>query len=394
MQPNSSSVYKPPSLRNKQVSQYDSEVNNNINRDNNQCRRNNYINNSNQHNRDNDNNQHHNNNRDYNNRDYNNYNRDKDDNNQHYNKNNRDNNNNQHHNKNDNNQRYNNYNRDNNNNQRYDNFNRDNNNNNQRYNNRDYNQNKEKNPAQERRYCPKDIFPYNISCQRYTVGNCGYQNCKFGEHNDDYKSHFFSEINNKKTNSDLIAFEGLYNTEPLTDHTGCSVHCVYCGRLIVDGSQIYRFSKNCVWAFSLCKENTWDSPRFSDHPYKIGYQQTSVFCKCSRFLGDFFKNYVTEEEEKSKCVRCEYKVEMINRHGKLNCYLEGTQDTHSKKSEDHHPIIWQSENKNTEKLIQKMVSQMHGIEISTEEATSLIRNTSPQELGITSARQSNKFNTT
>jgi hypothetical protein len=192
-----------------------------------------------------------------------------------------------------------------------------------------------------------DSFPRGPAfvCWKYIVPGAKNQrcpdisgNCPNGVHDENAREEFMSSQRSKAV--------PLYDTEPGSIHPNFQITCVCCDRLLVRGEDVHCVTKNSVMATKLEASSIFISPHVVQHPIKLHNTQ-SVFCICSRWVGDFLEDYVcTETGEK-----VEYKVEVINRAGEATNTWRGSQDDHTISSDKPHKK-WQSEKREVDNLVQ------------------------------------------
>jgi len=163
--------------------------------------------------------------------------------------------------------------------------------------------------------------------------------CPNGVHDENLREEF--------VNSQRSKVGPLINTEPGTSHPNFRVNCVCCDRLLVRGENVHRVYKNCIWATSLEHNNIFISPLIVNHPIKLHNTQ-SVFCLCSRWIGDYLEDYKCEETGK----KVEYKVEVINKSGETTNSWSGNQEGHILAGDKPHSKQWTSEKHEVEDILQ------------------------------------------
>jgi len=193
-----------------------------------------------------------------------------------------------------------------------------------------------------------ETFPRGpaFTCWKYIVTGAKNQrctdisgNCPNGAHDDVLREEFL--------NSRRSTVVPLFDTEPGSSHPNFHITCVCCDRLLVRGEHVHAVSKSSVWATQLEASSIFISPLVLQHPIKLQNTQ-SIFCVCSRWVGDFLDGYLCPETG----IKVEYKIEVINRAGEVTNAWRGSQEQHTICAEKHHSKNWQSEKRDVENLLQ------------------------------------------
>lgn len=223
-----------------------------------------------------------------------------------------------------------------------------------------------KTSADYRKLCPSD-FPFNPLCFYYVQGDCTNKRCK--------KYHDESlRIRYRQANNNL---RSLFDTAAMSPHPNFSVNCLICNRIVVSGETVHKIKHNCVWAYALKEENIWISSEKTQHPVKVDFTQQSIFCVCSRWLGDYLEGYQCSESQ----VRVEYKIVVYQQNGKISSNWSGSQESHTKLEPLPHPIAWNSEKRDAENLLVKASNLLNMNVPSLNEAHELVRKAHPETLG-------------
>jgi len=208
-------------------------------------------------------------------------------------------------------------------------------------------------------------FPRNaLVCWKYIFGFCKNDHCQNGVHDETLREGFLQR--NPST-------EALYDTEPTSPHPNFSVHCLSCNRCLVKGENVHRIIHNSVWARALESDAVFVGSEVHAHPYKG--QAQSVFCVCSRWIGDYFPQYKCQDTGEV----VEYKIEIITQFGRDSNYWVGNQDGHEKLSEKPHERKWKSEKRDKEFELIAAYDKAN-LPIDEEKARQVVGETDPEDV--------------